>query len=135
MTDLTLSPDVTVAWAMYLATIDDVAAEVADRIGEKLSGTFPALRMTEISTADSDVDGWARALVQIDCYHITRTGAADLARTVCAALRAAANWADGEVVLGRAETVRRHAAHDTTISDPPQPRWIVTGYLFAKPIT
>lgn len=136
MTALVLAPDPTAAAAAYLLSIDAIVADVADRVGAKLLDTgtrFPAVRLTEISTADADVDGWARSLMQLDCFHTTLTGAADLARTVSAALVAAANWTDGAVVLGRTETVRRRPEPDDANFNPPQPRWIVTGRLFLRP--
>lgn len=139
MTDLVVSGDITALAAAYLLSIDTIAAEVGARAGEKLLPKdapvrFPALRITEISTADGDVvDGWARSLVQVDCFHTTRAGAADLARDVSAALVASANWSGAGFVLGRTETVRRRPAHDDTAFDPAQPRWIVSGHLFAKP--
>lgn len=136
MTELILAPDMTAVAAAYLASIEPITTVVADRIGARLpkSPIFPALRITEISTADADVDGWARALLQIDCFGTTRAGAADLARTVSAALVAAANWTDQQTVLGRAENVRRRPAPDRSL-EPAQGRWIVTGHLFAKPTT
>lgn len=138
MTDLIVSADVVKVTAAYLLSVAQIATVTDGRVAEKLRdkklGTqFPALRITEISTADGDTaDGWARSLLQIDCFHTTRTDAADLARDVCAALLAAAGQTIDGVALGRAETVRRRPAHDTSF-DPPQPRWIVTCHLLAKP--
>jgi hypothetical protein len=124
-----VNPDVTVALSAYLTEATDVTAGAA----LPPDPTFPALRVTEISTADGDeVDDWSRSLVQIDVFDTTRAECSDLARTVSQALLAAANWTDDGVTLGRAEMVRRRPAHDTSF-DPPQPRWIVTAQVFAKP--
>lgn len=123
--------DVAAALGTLLADEVDVDGRVTTKL--PADPTFPALRVTEISTADGDrVDEWSRSLFQIDCFGTTRSGAADLARDVTAALIGAANTAVGSVVLGRAETVRRRPMHDTSF-DPPQPRWIVTCSLLAKP--
>lgn len=116
--------------AAYLAE----AVEV-EHVGAALppSPTFPALRITEVSTNVGDqVDEWVSSFVQIDVFADSKSETAALAGQVVDALIAAANWVGDGVVLGRAEVVRTRPMHDTSF-DPPQPRWFVTGRMFAKP--
>ena len=135
-----LMPDTVTAVRAYLLTV--LTAEVGTRIyygALPKDPTFPAVRITDISTTDAS-PGWSRSLLQIDVWHSDGRlrDCRALAELVRAALIDSTNYRTDAWVLGGVDNVNGATTQpfatglDTSFT-PPRPRYLVTAGLLIRP--
>jgi hypothetical protein len=93
---------------------------------------FPAIRLTELGSAEAVPRVWMRVHFQADCWSETQATSDRLGRTVISVLRASANTTVEGGVLGEVTDLVVRAQPDETLT-PPQPRSIVTGHAWIRP--
>lgn len=118
----------------YLLDQPAVTAFVGSRVSVSLEAgpTFPALRLTELTSNEVTARRWMRMLVQIDAWATRQTEADRLARAVLGVLRESANYQTADAVLGESTDLSARSQPDTTI-EPSQPRAIVTAHIWIRP--